>query len=163
MRDTRQLAEEILDVDQIPDHVARDHVVEGPRDRQALHVSADEVEVRVAAPRVEERREREVDPDAPGGLKGGEERSIAATEVEHARPWLHLVADHPVEVLVVVAVASSCRGTLRREGFEVTAYPAARAIIETARAVGRRLRGGRALTFHERWNDRLIAPRTSRG
>jgi GDPmannose 4,6-dehydratase len=163
MRHADQREEESLDVDQIAEHVAHDHVVEGRGDRQTLDVSADEVEIRVALPRVEQRREREVDADPTGGLEGSEQGPVATAEVEHGRAGLHLVADHPVEIVVVVAMPGSRGGTARRDLVEVPAEPTARAGVEVTRAAGCGVGRWSLLAFHEGSNDRLIPPRVPRG
>jgi len=91
----------------------------------------------MAAPSLLEHREREVDTDPAGGLEGSEERPVATPEIEDGRRRLHLVADHPVEIVVVVPVSGSRRATFRRHGtVEVTADATARAVVETARGAG---------------------------
>ena len=88
-----QRAEELLHIDQEADHVARDHVVEGSGDREPLDVAADEVEIWMAASRLCEGGEREIDADPARGLKGGEQRAVATAQIQHGRPGRHLVAD----------------------------------------------------------------------
>jgi hypothetical protein len=155
-----QREEELLDVDQETDHVARDHVVEGPGDRQPLDVATDEVEIGVAAARLDQGGEREVDADPARRLKGREQRPVATAEIEHGRPRRHLVADQAVEILVVVPVPSTLLGVLRRDPVEVTADPAARAIIDFGRAASfHRVRDRGSAAFHDAVNDRLCARR----
>src|SRR5947208_902893 len=149
MDDLGEVPEEGQHVDEVPDDVAHDDVVERARQRKLLDVAAHEPEVGVVLAGRSKGGEGDVDAHSPRWTKRREERAVATPEIQDTRARWHLTADEPVEVLVVGAVADPRAGPISLDPVEMHPYPPSGPVVQKAGRVGDSRRVVDRMMLHE--------------
>jgi hypothetical protein len=92
----------LLDIPDIVEEIREEDDVEGTGGRQGVPVRQDEVKARVLVTGREEHLGGEIDPETEGGLKGGQQVSFGAADLEDAEPSSRELPQDALETAVVV-------------------------------------------------------------